>query len=127
LPYGKSQPTVTGVERVDADRLDNALKALADDNRRRILTILQAGPTTVGDIAEGFDISRPAVSQHLAVLERAQLIAVEKRGTRRVCSIRHDGFREVSDFIGDFWTDALIQLKRAAEGRDSDPSEGPRS
>src|SRR2546429_1429997 len=71
--------------------------ALADPTRRHILEALREQPKTVGELAEGQPVSRPAVSQHLKVLEKANLVRVEPRGNRRVYSVRRDGLDERSE------------------------------
>lgn len=84
-----------------------ALVALADPTRRTILESLRAAPRTVGELAASQTVSRPAVSQHLKVLERARLVSVEPRGTRRVYSVRRDGLDELRQYLESFWSDVL--------------------
>src|SRR5881396_805311 len=81
--------------------------ALADPTRRHILEALRKQPKTVGELAEGQPVSRPAVSQHLKVLERARLVRVEPRGNRRVYSVRRDGLDELRRYLESFWSDVL--------------------
>ena len=83
------------------------LTALADPTRRNILESLRAAPRTVGELAAGQPVSRPAVSQHLRVLEGANLVRVEPRGTRRVYSVRRDGLDELRRYLDRFWSDVL--------------------
>src|SRR5881397_1888319 len=83
------------------------LNALADPTRRKILESLRAAPRTVGELAEGQPVSRPAVSQHLKVLEGARLVRVEPRGNRRVYSVRRDGLDELRRYLERFWSDVL--------------------
>jgi DNA-binding transcriptional ArsR family regulator len=85
----------------------NVLTALADPTRRRILESLRAAPRTVGQLAAGQPVSRPAVSQHLRVLEAARLVRVEPRGTRRLYSVRRDGLEELRRYLESFWSDVL--------------------
>jgi DNA-binding transcriptional ArsR family regulator len=68
-----------------------------------------------GHIAAHFDISRPAVSQHLGVLKEAGLVSERREGTRRFYRARPEGFRELRSFLDDFWNERLEALKRAAE------------
>src|SRR2546430_4463818 len=81
--------------------------ALADPTRRHILEALREQPKTVGELAEGQPVSRPAVSQHLKVLEKANLVRVEPRGNRRVYSVRRDGLDELRRYLERVWSDVL--------------------
>ncbi len=85
----------------------NVLIALADPTRRSILEALRAAPRTVGELAAKRPVSRPAVSQHLKVLERARLVRVEPRGNRRVYSVRREGLDELRRYLESFWSDVL--------------------
>jgi DNA-binding transcriptional ArsR family regulator len=95
--------------------VDAALKAIAEPRRREILQIVAAGELAAGEIASHFDISGPAVSQHLAVLKDAGLIAERREGTRRLYSVREEGLDEVRQFLDSFWDVRLLRLKHAAE------------
>src|SRR6266853_3348584 len=81
--------------------------ALADPTRRRILEALREQSRTVGELAEGQPVSRPAVSQHLKVLEGAKLVRAEPRGNRRVYSVRRDGLDELRRYLERFWSEVL--------------------
>jgi len=83
------------------------LTALADPTRRKILESLRAAPRTVGELADRQPVSRPAVSQHLKVLEEARLVRVEPRGNRRLYSVRRDGLDELRRYLESFWSDVL--------------------
>lgn len=83
------------------------LHALADPTRRAIFEALRAAPRSVGELAAEQPVSRPAVSQHLRVLEEADLVAVEPRGTRRVYSVRADGLEALRRYLDEFWSDIL--------------------
>jgi len=83
------------------------LTALADPTRRHILEALRKQPKTVGELAEGQPVSRPAVSQHLKVLEGANLVRVEPRGNRRIYSVRRDGLEALRRYLETFWPDIL--------------------
>ena len=85
----------------------DALTALADPTRRHIFEALRERPKTVGELATGEPVSRPAVSQHLKVLESAQLVSVEPQGNRRLYLIRRDGLDELRDYLEGFWSDVL--------------------
>jgi len=81
--------------------------ALADPTRRHIFEALRGQPKTVGELAAGQPVSRPAVSQHLKVLESARLVSVKPQGNRRLYSIRRDGLDDVRRYLESFWSDAL--------------------
>src|SRR5882762_7506804 len=83
------------------------ITALADPTRRHIFEALRKQPKTVGELAEGEAVSRPAVSQHLKVLESASLVSVEPQGNRRLYSIKRDGLDDVRRYMESFCSDAL--------------------
>lgn len=95
--------------------METALKALAEPNRRRILTLVRDEELSAGEIASHFRVSRPAVSQHLTVLKEAGLVHERRNGTRRLYSVRPEGFDEVKAFLEAFWDARLAALKREAE------------
>jgi DNA-binding transcriptional ArsR family regulator len=82
-----------------AGRLDAAFGALADSTRRAILARLIEGEATVNELAEPFDISQPAISRHLRVLEDAGLILRRVDGTRRPCRLAPGALAELDDFL----------------------------
>lgn len=93
------------------------LDALGDPTRRHVLELVRdSGPAPVGVIAESLPVSRPAVSQHLRVLEGAGLVSCTKEGTRNLYAVRPDGLAELRRWLDGFWDDALARFKRAAEG-----------
>jgi len=69
----------------------------------------------VGDLASGLPVSRPAVSQHLGVLERAGLVTARRAGTRNFYSVNGDGLEELREYFEGFWDEALQAFKAAAE------------
>ena len=81
--------------------------ALADPTRRHIFEALREQPKTVGELAAGQTVSRPAVSQHLKVLESARLVSVEPQGNRRLYLIKRDGLDDLRQYLESFWSDAL--------------------
>ena len=81
------------------DELSLVFGALADPTRRDILTRLGSGPITVGELAANYAMSRPAISQHLAVLENAALISRTVNAQWREVSVRDDGLDDVSQWI----------------------------
>jgi DNA-binding transcriptional ArsR family regulator len=83
------------------------LAALAHPTRRRIFEALRQEPQTVGELAKGQPVSRPAVSQHLKVLETAKLVRAEPQGTRRLYIVRREGLEELRDYLDRFWDDTL--------------------
>lgn len=94
----------------------HALDALGNPVRREILVALRDRPLAVNEIAAKFDVSRPAISRHLRLLEDAKLVEMHQEGTRSIYSVRVQGFRSVRDFIDGFWDTALDRL--AALARD---------
>lgn len=95
--------------------MDAVLRAIAEPNRRRILELVREAELSAGDIARAFAVSRPAISQHLKVLEQAGLLSVRKYGTRRLYRARPQAVAEVKAFIDSYWRDGLTRLKQAAE------------
>ncbi len=81
--------------------------ALADPTRLHIFEALRGQPRTVGELAKDQPVSRPAVSQHLKVLESARLVSVEPQGNRRLYSIQRDGLDVLRQYLDSFWSDAL--------------------
>jgi DNA-binding transcriptional ArsR family regulator len=98
--------------------MNEPLRALAEPRRRRILTLVRDAELSAGEIAAQFDVSGPAISQHLKVLKEAGLVDERRVGTRRMYSLRRDGFAEVLEFVEQFWTDGLERLKHAAEAEE---------
>ena len=94
---------------------ERALEALGDATRRAVLERLRAGGRSVGEIAEGMQVSRPAVSQHLKVLKAARLVTVRAEGTRRVYAIDRRGLESLRKWLDGFWDDVLAAFTAAAE------------
>jgi DNA-binding transcriptional ArsR family regulator len=95
--------------------VEAALKAIAEPRRRRILTLVQGGELSAGEIAAHFDVTRPAVSQHLTVLKEAGLVSERRNGTRRLYRARPEGLAELRAFLEGFWDERLAALKHEAE------------
>jgi len=95
--------------------IDLVLQALTEPRRRDILFLIQHAELSSGEIAAHFDVTRPAISQHLQVLLSAGLITVRKDGTRRLYQARPEGLAELREFLESFWDDRLLRLKRAAK------------
>jgi DNA-binding transcriptional ArsR family regulator len=81
----------------------DAFLAIADANRRHILEELRRGPKTVGQLADGLPVSRPAVSQHLKVLLDSGLVTASARGTSRVYALSTRGFTRLNLWLDQFW------------------------
>jgi DNA-binding transcriptional ArsR family regulator len=96
-----------------------ALAALADPTRRQLIERLKAGPRAVGDLARGVPVSRPAVSQHLAVLKAAGLVRDVADGTRRVYEIDPKGLGAIRAWLDDMWGDALGRFGAELDEDDS--------
>ena len=95
--------------------VETALKAIAAPRRRQILTLVRDDELSAGEIASHFDVTRPAVSQHLNVLKEAGLVSERRNGTRRLYRARPEGLVELRDFLEGFWDVRLEALRREAE------------
>ena len=95
--------------------METALKAIAEPRRRQILRLVRDEELSAGEIASHFDVTRPAVSQHLTVLKEAGLVDERRNGTRRLYRARPEGLADLKAFLEDFWGDRLEALKREAE------------
>ncbi|MFK7692996.1 ArsR/SmtB family transcription factor [Paenibacillus sp. HJGM_3] len=98
--------------------IDKALHAITEPRRREILHLIRDGELPASAIASQFQISAPAISQHLKVLEEAGLVVVRRAGTKRYYGIRRTGFAELKMYIDSFWDDSLLRLKEAAEAEE---------
>lgn len=94
---------------------ERALDALGDPTRRLVFKRLRHGTRSVREIAEGLDVSRPAVSQHLKILKTAGLAIVHVEGTRRLYAIDTRGIEALRSWLDGFWDKALVAFKAAAE------------
>src|SRR5215213_8799561 len=95
--------------------MEAALKAIAAPRRRQILSLIRAEELSAGEIAAQFDVTRPAVSQHLNVLKEAGLVIERRDGTRRLYRARPEGLAELKAFLDEFWGARLEALEREAE------------
>ena len=95
--------------------VDVALRALADPRRRAILALVRERELPAGEIARRFDVTRPAISQHLAVLREAGLVTERRQGTSRIYRARPAGAAELRNWLDTFWDDGLARLRAAAE------------
>jgi DNA-binding transcriptional ArsR family regulator len=117
-----------------SDRLDAVFGALADPTRRAILTRLTRGEASVLELAAPFDISQPAISRHLKVLERAGLISRTRRATARLSHLQAEPLRQATVWLAgyrDFWEEsyerldellAALQDQQIDRSRPSDPT-----
>jgi DNA-binding transcriptional ArsR family regulator len=96
-------------------QVDDVTRAIAEPRRREILALVRDRELSAGEIASRFEITRPAVSQHLGVLRDAGLLNERRDGTRRLYRARPEGLVGLRDFINQFWSERLQRLKLAAE------------
>jgi len=97
------------------EQMDRVARALAAPRRREILTLVREDELSAGEIASRFDVSRPAISQHLAALREAGLLSERRDGTRRLYRAQPEALAGLRDFLNEFWTDRLERLRLAAE------------
>jgi DNA-binding transcriptional ArsR family regulator len=95
--------------------MEIALRAIAEPHRRQILRLVWDSELSAGEIASHFEVTRPAVSQHLHVLKEAGLVSERRNGARRLYRARPEGIAELKAFLEEFWGDRLEALKREAE------------
>lgn len=100
--------------------LDLALRALADANRRAILTAIRSEPRPVGFIAEEVGLSQQTTSHHLGVLRAAGLATGTRDGTRHLFAVNTDGLAAVRAYLDDFWPMKLLALKAVIESQEAD-------
>lgn len=93
----------------------SALAVLADPTRRAVFEKLRDRPLSVGAIASGLPVSRPAVSQHLKALKAAGLVRDEARGTARIYAINAVGLADLRAWLDTFWDKPLARFKQHAE------------
>ncbi|MGH2521924.1 MAG: ArsR/SmtB family transcription factor [Anaerolineales bacterium] len=101
--------------------MDLVLRAIVEPRRREILRLIQDAELSAGDIASHFEVTRPAISQHLKVLAEAGLVTVRRDGTKRLYQARPEGLAELKAFLEGFWDEGLRQLKQAAEAEEGRP------
>jgi DNA-binding transcriptional ArsR family regulator len=100
--------------------VEAALRAIAAPRRRQILTLVRDGELSAGEIAGHFDVTRPAVSQHLNVLKEAGLVTERRNGTRRLYRARPEGLAQLKAFLEEFWSERLDALKAEAEREEAE-------
>ena len=112
---------------IGMDALSQTFSALADPTRRAIVLRLAAGEATVGELAKPFDISGPAISRHLRVLEEAELIERRVDARWRVCSLRRDRLADAERWINEtrlFWERGFDRLEALLEAQDPSKPKG---
>jgi DNA-binding transcriptional ArsR family regulator len=95
--------------------MQTVIQAISEPRRREILRMVRDRELAAGEIAAGFDVTRPAISQHLTVLKKAGLVSERREGTRRLYRARPEGLAELRSFLDGFWEESLERLKVAAE------------
>jgi DNA-binding transcriptional ArsR family regulator len=95
--------------------VEAAARAIAEPRRRAILRLVRDDELSSGEIASHFDVTRPAISQHLSVLKEAGLVSERRNGTRRLYRARPEGLAELRAFLDELWGARLQALKREAE------------
>jgi DNA-binding transcriptional ArsR family regulator len=98
------------------------LLALADPTRLAVFERVAKGPAAVHEIAQGFPVSRPAISQHLRVLKDANLVCDQQIGNRRIYRLNPDGIESLRAYFDRFWGDALKSFKAFAENTQTNKS-----
>jgi DNA-binding transcriptional ArsR family regulator len=106
--------------------MEAALRAIAEPRRRRILELVGIRELTAGEIASHFEVTRPAISQHLGVLKEAGLVDERRNGTQRLYRARPQGLAELKAFLDRFWDERLEALQQEAE-REEERKRGKRN
>lgn len=99
------------------EALDRALRAVADRNRRAILSVVRNSPRSVGDIANELGLSQQVTSHHLQVLRAAKLASSTRVGKQQFFVVETDGLTAVQAFLSEFWPSKLDALKAAVEAK----------
>jgi DNA-binding transcriptional ArsR family regulator len=107
--------------------MEAAIRAIAEPRRRRILRLVADRELSAGEIAAQFEVTRPAVSQHLTVLREAGLLTERREGTRRLYRARPEGLAGLRAFLEEFWDERLDVLKGAAETEERRKGRGRRA
>jgi DNA-binding transcriptional ArsR family regulator len=93
----------------------DVFQAIADPTRRQIINLIAQKPMTLNAIADNFEISRPAISQHIKLLTECGMVVIEKVGRERFCEAKLDSLREVSTWVDQyrqFWNDQFNSLDK---------------
>lgn len=97
--------------------VEDALKALAHEQRRELLRLLMDGERPAGELAGAAGLRQPTASQHLKVLRDADLVTVEARGNQRVYRVNFERVQQVRAALDEFWSGPLDKLAQLASGR----------
>ena len=95
--------------------MQTVIQAISEPRRREILRLVHDRELAAGEIAGHFEVTRPAISQHLTVLKNAGLVTERREGTRRLYRAHPEGLAELRSFLDGFWEEGLERLKLAAE------------
>ena len=101
-----------------SDNAQPVFRALADPTRRAIINMLADGDRPIAEIAAAFDMTRPAVAKHLAILREGGVIAVEAKGRERIHRLNPQALKTAADWLSyfdRFWDDRLAKLKKVVE------------
>lgn len=93
----------------------DVFQAIADPTRREIIDLLAQHPLNLNAIAEHFDITRPAISNHIKILNECGIIVIEQVGRERICKIQSDHLKQVADWIGkyeDLWKQKIESFEK---------------
>jgi len=118
--------TTAAAPRISADDLDATFAALADRTRRAMIAKLARGEASVLELAEPHDMSQPAISKHLKVLERAGLITRSRDAQRRPCRLEPRRLKLVADWVAsyrDFWEQSYSRLDEVLQELQGQPNE----
>ena len=94
---------------------DEVLRALAEPQRARIVRLVRDNELAAGQVAEHFNITPQAVSQHLRVLKEAGVLSERRQGTKRLYSVRPEAIESVREFLEELWPSSLSALKQVVE------------
>lgn len=100
----------------------DAFQVIADPSRRQILQLLSKDSLTINSLAENFEMSRPAVSKHIKILNNAGFISIQNIGRERYCILKQDGFNELQewiDYFDQFWLSKLKNLETLLNNKSS--------
>jgi DNA-binding transcriptional ArsR family regulator len=103
--------------------METALRAIVEPRRRQILRLVRDEELSAGEIAAHFDVTRPAVSQHLTILKEAGLVNERRNGTRRFYRASPEGLAGLKAFLEEFWDERLEAIKRDAEREEKEHGE----
>lgn len=98
----------------------DTFQVIADPSRRQMLQLLSKDSMTINRLASNFDMSRPAVSKHIKIMEQAGFISITDIGRERYCTLKQDGFNELQDFVeffDKFWTTKLTRLQNILKAK----------